>query len=499
MQESKDTITSSDTVALKEFDQITTLFNTITKSNSFNKIPKHIALYHALMESILEDEDAMDKGEDLVNTYEQPNDEIVPKNDWYKKSSSDTSPDPEWNKGKLVYDGLEQSWLNDMAATKPPLTFDQLMHTPIDFSAFLNYTMEECYRALSEQLDWNNPEGHRFPYDLTKPLPVYALWKFSAIEPNFRISMVITRQNGGPKHDVIVDKRILECYSVSSEPSGTGMVTWRKLLLKEQINNYILLRKVISRDRIFEDMLFLVIQNKLNNDRRNVRGSFGIELTYVCQKTVYSSKVLRPLVGGGAFLKRKPIEESENQKKTLRTLLLPNTWNMKHRMKRQNFHPTKCEEYGLQTVLCSKSVAMEYPYYSDNSKIDLYYVLPPLLPCFQPTQTHTNYGHEYTIRFLRRLCILKSAIRAEPTEPLIVWFLNRNDKYRRIHTKKKILENVRKLRHYPKGLTNKLQGVSFIADDDVLEGDILSKFLPCQLPPKELNPGSFTLSCTIGS
>ncbi|GKA31911.1 hypothetical protein Tco_0718278 [Tanacetum coccineum] len=31
-------------------------------SKSFNKSPKHKALYHALMESILEDEDAMDEG-----------------------------------------------------------------------------------------------------------------------------------------------------------------------------------------------------------------------------------------------------------------------------------------------------------------------------------------------------------------------------------------------------------------------------------------------------
>ncbi|GKC54304.1 hypothetical protein Tco_1077049, partial [Tanacetum coccineum] len=36
----------------------------------------------------------------------------------------------------------------------------------------LDYTMEECYRALSEQLDWNNLEGNRCPYDLSKPLPV---------------------------------------------------------------------------------------------------------------------------------------------------------------------------------------------------------------------------------------------------------------------------------------------------------------------------------------
>ncbi|GKD75118.1 putative reverse transcriptase domain-containing protein, partial [Tanacetum coccineum] len=80
---------------------------------------------------------SMDQGEDLGKTYEQPNDEDVPKYAWYKKSKSDTSLDPEWNEGKLVDDRPEQSWLNDMAkATKPPITFDELMHTLIDFSAF---------------------------------------------------------------------------------------------------------------------------------------------------------------------------------------------------------------------------------------------------------------------------------------------------------------------------------------------------------------------------
>ncbi|GKF46628.1 hypothetical protein Tco_0136430, partial [Tanacetum coccineum] len=61
-QETKYTITSSYKASLKEFDQKRTLFKTMTKSKSFNKNPKHIALYHALMESILENEDDMDKG-----------------------------------------------------------------------------------------------------------------------------------------------------------------------------------------------------------------------------------------------------------------------------------------------------------------------------------------------------------------------------------------------------------------------------------------------------
>nr|GEU83020.1 hypothetical protein [Tanacetum cinerariifolium] len=54
-------ITSSDTNALEEFNQKTTLFDTMTKSKSFNKSPKHKALYHALIELIIEDKDAMDE------------------------------------------------------------------------------------------------------------------------------------------------------------------------------------------------------------------------------------------------------------------------------------------------------------------------------------------------------------------------------------------------------------------------------------------------------
>ncbi|GJT53485.1 hypothetical protein Tco_0988539 [Tanacetum coccineum] len=32
--------------------------------------------------------------------------------------------------------------------------------------------MEECYKALTDKLDWENPEGDRFPFDLSKPLPL---------------------------------------------------------------------------------------------------------------------------------------------------------------------------------------------------------------------------------------------------------------------------------------------------------------------------------------
>nr|GFC85522.1 hypothetical protein [Tanacetum cinerariifolium] len=61
-QETRYTIKSSDKAGLKEFDQIRAMFETMTASKTFNKHPKYKALYHALMESILANEDAMDKG-----------------------------------------------------------------------------------------------------------------------------------------------------------------------------------------------------------------------------------------------------------------------------------------------------------------------------------------------------------------------------------------------------------------------------------------------------
>ncbi|GKF95361.1 putative ribonuclease H-like domain-containing protein, partial [Tanacetum coccineum] len=48
--------------------------------------------------------------------------------------------------------------------------------------------------------------------------------------------------------------------------------------------------------------------------------------------------------------------------------------------------------------------------------------------------------------------------------------------------------------------TNEVYGMSFVEEDGIKnEEKGVSGALPCQLPPKELNPGSFTFLCTIGS
>ncbi|GJX14657.1 hypothetical protein Tco_0206415 [Tanacetum coccineum] len=148
-----------------------------------------------------------DQEENLGNDDEEPKGKVASKRDWFTKPKRPQEPtDPDWNVGKTPQQGPTQSWLMTLAssADKPSKTFDELMSTPIDFSAYimnglkitnltqetllgpafkllkgtrsnyaeLEYDFEECYKALSEKLDWDNPKGGDYPFDLTKPLPL---------------------------------------------------------------------------------------------------------------------------------------------------------------------------------------------------------------------------------------------------------------------------------------------------------------------------------------
>ncbi|GJW21360.1 hypothetical protein Tco_0031982 [Tanacetum coccineum] len=139
------------------------------------------------------------------DTEDQPNVETTPTEDWFKKPNKPSTHDRAWNDGKFIDSRMPHKWINNIAkARQPPHTFEELMSTPIDFLAYvmhnlkinnltqeilvepafnllkgtcksfveLEYHFEECYKAITDQLDWNNPEGHEYPFDLSKPLPL---------------------------------------------------------------------------------------------------------------------------------------------------------------------------------------------------------------------------------------------------------------------------------------------------------------------------------------
>ncbi|GJX24100.1 hypothetical protein Tco_0228545 [Tanacetum coccineum] len=76
-------------------------------------------------------------GEDTGNTDEPPVVKANPK-DWFKKPERPPTPDPKWNEGKTVDNKPTHKWLSNLAkAETSSKTFNDLMSTPIDFSAFV--------------------------------------------------------------------------------------------------------------------------------------------------------------------------------------------------------------------------------------------------------------------------------------------------------------------------------------------------------------------------
>ncbi|GJY24873.1 hypothetical protein Tco_0398531 [Tanacetum coccineum] len=123
----------------------------------------------------------------------------------HTKPSKPPTPDRDWNKTLPANHGPIQPWISILARNEDPReSFNELMDTPLDFSAFvlnwlkvdtltpellagpsfelmkgsckslveLEYFLEEVYKATTDQLDWNNPEGQQYLHDLRKPLPL---------------------------------------------------------------------------------------------------------------------------------------------------------------------------------------------------------------------------------------------------------------------------------------------------------------------------------------
>ncbi|GJY48959.1 hypothetical protein Tco_0438915 [Tanacetum coccineum] len=156
------------------------------------------------MFEIADTEMTQDQGDNMGNTKDQPNVEEASKHDWFKKPERSPTPDRDWNDGKQIDFGIRIGSIKMEKNRKPPTTFDELMSTPIDFSAHvmhnlkiknltqehlvgpafnllkgtcksrveLEFHFEECYKAVTDKLDWHNPEGHEYPFYLSKPLPL---------------------------------------------------------------------------------------------------------------------------------------------------------------------------------------------------------------------------------------------------------------------------------------------------------------------------------------
>ncbi|GKC57037.1 hypothetical protein Tco_1084635, partial [Tanacetum coccineum] len=163
-------------------------------------------------------------------TDDQPDDEVAPKHDWFQKPDKPPTPNRAWNKSKSVDFRPPYKWIGNIAkAIQPPRMFDELLSTPIDFSAYvinhlnidnltqeilvghafnllkgtcksfveLRYHFEECYKDVNDRLDWHNTEGHAYPFNLSKPVPLIEDQGRQVVPTNYFINNVLEYLKSG--------------------------------------------------------------------------------------------------------------------------------------------------------------------------------------------------------------------------------------------------------------------------------------------------------------
>ncbi|GJV76003.1 hypothetical protein Tco_1507587 [Tanacetum coccineum] len=112
---------------------------------------------------------------DTGNNDEQPDNEAASKVDWFKKPERPPTPDPDWNKRQHVDFKPPQTWLLNITNLTQELLVGpafNLLKGTCKSRTELEYHFEECFKATTERLDWHNPEGKQYPFDLCKPLPL---------------------------------------------------------------------------------------------------------------------------------------------------------------------------------------------------------------------------------------------------------------------------------------------------------------------------------------
>ncbi|GKB88868.1 hypothetical protein Tco_0961140 [Tanacetum coccineum] len=240
-----------------------------------------------------------------------------------------SSEEPEF---ETPQQGQTQSWLMTLAssADKPSKTFDELMSTPIDFSAYI----PKITLALSEKLNWENPKGSDYPFDLTNPLPLVMSGNCQKVPVDYFF-------NNDLKHLKDLVPFIMGSVKVCFDKNAFwGISNWREQVEVMRKHGYGYLKEIIVRkadndlyrfkegdflrlrNNDIEDMLLLLererhrLTNLLGND---VFGTYANSIMYVHNQAFGYQKRVKDLhLGVKSYQKKINVTKPETTKLGIR-------------------------------------------------------------------------------------------------------------------------------------------------------------------------------------
>ncbi|GKA93208.1 hypothetical protein Tco_0815194, partial [Tanacetum coccineum] len=182
------------TASLTEFELKKILIDKIEKSESYLMAPQH-------REYKDKDEDPS-AGSDRGLKKRKRIKDTEPTNEHKKKdlTSGSSKPQPKSSQKSVqskepVFEVADSDMPQDHEGIQGPAS--RLLKDTHKNYAELEYDFEECYKALSEKLDWENPEGGDYPFDLSKPLPLITRKKRQRVPFEFFINNDLKYLLGG--------------------------------------------------------------------------------------------------------------------------------------------------------------------------------------------------------------------------------------------------------------------------------------------------------------
>ncbi|GJU32362.1 hypothetical protein Tco_1175951 [Tanacetum coccineum] len=267
-----------------------------------------------LMFETTDTEMPQDQGGDLGNTEDQPNVKEASKHD-----------------------------CRIAQAEKPPLTFDELMSTPIDFSAYVLNNLK--IENLTQEYQ-HNPEGHEYPFDLSKPLPLIEDQGLQVVPANYFFNNDLEYLKGGSssgKYTTSTTKTKAAKYDNIEGIEDMVPTLWSPVSYEVVCYGYLEEIKVRREDhmlymfkegdfpilnlRDIKDMLLLLVQKKLSNLDKDDLYDLNVALRMFTRRVVILKQVKDLQLGVESYQKKLNITKPETFRSDISSMIPYTTYN----------------------------------------------------------------------------------------------------------------------------------------------------------------------------
>ncbi|GJV05224.1 hypothetical protein Tco_1338793 [Tanacetum coccineum] len=256
----------------------------------------------------------------LKSSDDQPDVEAALKQDWFKKPNKPPTPDREWNTTKSIDFRPPQTWIsNNAKAKQPPSKFDELMSTPIDFSAFVMNSRQVVPTDyfINNNLEYlkGGSSSRQYTTSTTKT-------KVATYDNIVGIKDMVPTLWSPVKHNVYSTKRIIAVTHIE-------VMKWydygylKEIEVRREDQQ---LYKFKEGDfprlnlRNIEDLLLLLVQKKLSNLEKDVIFDLNVALQMFTRRIVILKRVEDLQLGVESYQKKLNITRPETHRSDIPSL-----------------------------------------------------------------------------------------------------------------------------------------------------------------------------------